>query len=400
MFRFAASSLPVTLRQMGLVAMACSVAALSACGGGNRSKAYQPDRIVSFGDENSLIEGYTSSALKNSDGTNTSPVPTLQGLVYTINTANVISNAVCANLGTPFQLCPSNSVTSFTPVGTADYVIFPDASSTILTVFEHDAGATNQHVTETLYSCNTSSIWIQVIAHNFSKGYKDTQCPSDSLSGATTYASYKAKVDGVVAQVAAHRGELGKGVLVTLMVGQWDILELYNAVNVTHTTTQASAEAELKNRAGTLANVVKDILSTGAKVVLALTPDLGQSPKALTGGNDQVLLAALTKVFNDTLYITNLGNQSGRDLAGVNPEPFTNPTIRSTAYDYTTPACTATGGPDGVAEADADKQVKFCTTDTLVSTTTAYMWADNTHFAPVGHSLIGSAGFNRASNQF
>jgi phospholipase/lecithinase/hemolysin len=281
--------------------------------------------------------------------------------------------------------------------------VFPGASANFLTKIEHQTSPSYQKVTETVYSCNYSTIWIQVIAHNFSKGFKDTQCPSDGLSGATTYASYKAKVAGVAAQVAAHRGELGQGVLVTLMVGQWDILELYGSVHA-GSMTQASAEAELKGRAGTLANVVKDIISTGAKVVLGLTPDLGQSPLAVTGGNDQALLFALTKVFNDTLYITNLGNQSGRELAGVNPEPFTNPTVRSAAYVYNVAACdpALATHPDAVAavESDDDKKVKFCTASTLVSTTTAYMWADNTHFTPAGHNLIGSAGFNRAYNQF
>jgi phospholipase/lecithinase/hemolysin len=195
------------------------------------------------------------------------------------------------------------------------------------------------------------------------------------------------------------------------MAGQWDIIELYKAVNVTHTMTQASAEAELKNRAATLANVVKDIISTGAKVVLGLTPDLGQSPMALSG--NQASLQALTKVFNDTLYITNLGNQSGRNLAGVNPEPFTEPSVRSAAYYYDAGACDPAksmhpGDPNGTpvaSDPDPDKAgqaVMFCTGDTLVSgvTTLVYMWADDTHFSPSGHNLIGSAGFNRAYNQF
>jgi outer membrane lipase/esterase len=401
MFRFAASSLPVTLRQMGLVAMACSMAALSACGGGSRAKAYAPDRIVSFGDENSLISSY-QGGLKDSTGTGQG---TLVGLVYTINSPYLYNTLTCVDSPAPsLAPCSAGDSTTFTTLGATDYGVFVDAAgtpasrSTILTKIDHDtASATHaQKSTNTLYSCTASSIWIQVIAHDFGRGYK-SQCPTDA-DGATTYAQYHATVAMVVAQVAAHRGELGQGVLVTLMAGQRDILDLYASVQ-NNTISQASAEAELKNRAGTLANAVKDIMSTGAKVVLALTPDLGQSPMAANGGN-QPLLASLTKVFNDTLYITNLGNQAGRDLAGVNPEPFTNPTIRSAAYDYTTAACTATLRPDGSTETDDEQKVKFCTASTLVSTTTAYMWADNTHFTPAGHSLIGSAGFNRAYNQF
>jgi hypothetical protein len=113
----------------------------------------------------------------------------------------------------------------------------------------------------------------------------------------------------------------------------------------------------------------------------------------------------LTKVFNDTLYITNLGNQSGRDLAGVNPEPFTEPSVRSTAYYYDAGACDPTQAlhPGGGALEPVDyKKVLFCTSATLVpgTSTLVDIWADNIHFTPSGHNLIGSAGYNRASNQF
>jgi hypothetical protein len=411
MFRFAASTLPVTLRRLGLAAMACSVAALSACGGGDRAKAYQPDRIVSFGDENSAIDSYTDTATTptlTQAGTTTGA--TVKGLVYTINTLGKVTT-VCNDQGTTPAPCPASSSgltfgESGSIPGATTYVQFPSQPSNFYTQLVRQTNPAYQQTTDIFYSCNSDTIWIQVIAHAFNRGYQ-TNCASDSRSGAVTYAAYQADVAAVVAQVAAHRGELGKGVLVTLMVGQWDIIELYNAVNVTHTTTQASAEAELKNRAATLANAVKDILSTGAKVVLALTPDLGQSPMAL-GGN-QASLQALTKVFNDTLYITNLGNESGRNLAGVNPEPFTEPSVRSTAYYYDAAACDPAksqhpGDPSGTPESsiDAYKAVLFCTGDTLVSgtSTSVYMWADNIHFTPSGHNLIGSAGYNRAYNQF
>jgi len=274
----------------------------------------------------------------------------------------------------------------------------------MFTTIVHDATNNSQQTTDTVYSCVTSSIWVQVIAHSFGLGYK-TNCPADS-DGAVTYATYQARVSDVVGQVSAHRGELGSGVLVTMMAGQRDILDMYDLVQG-GSMSQASAEAELKNRAGTLANAVKDIISTGAKVVLSLTPDLGQSPKALAG--NQALLSDLTKVFNDTLYITNLGNQSGRNLAGVNPEPFTEPSVRSTAYYYDAGACDQTqakhpGDPSGAYEPNADLAVKFCTGSTLVpdvaTNTLVYMWADQTHFTPSGHGLIGSAGYNRAYNQF
>lgn len=407
MFRFAASCMPVNLRRIGLVALACSSAlVLNACGGGDRAAAYNPTRMVSFGDENSLVDSYTSSAiLKGADGLGGG---VLKGLVYTVNTVGVATSLVCANdTATPYAGCSTTSGTfSADTDSTIEYFVFDPANANFLSAVERDTANATQRVTDTVYSCVGSTIWTQVIAHNFRLGYQSYQgsagqCPSDSYGGAVTYATNQAKVADVVAQIAAHRGDLTKGVLVTLMAGQHDILELYALVKA-GSMTEASAQAELRNRAATLANAVRDVISTGAKVVLALTPDLGESPKAFESGENQALLSSLTKVFNDRLYITELGSTSGRDLAGVNPEPYTNPSTRTSSYVYRAPLCdlTATRLPGQPSVAAAD--VKYCTLATLVSggSTSTYIWADSTHYAPLGHSIIGSAGYSRASNQF
>jgi hypothetical protein len=46
--------------------------------------------------------------------------------------------------------------------------------------------------------------------------------------------------------------------------------------------------------------------------------------------------------------------------------------------------------------------VKYCNTlnTTLQGSTSTYIWADQIHFAPLGHSLIGALGYSRSSNQF
>jgi phospholipase/lecithinase/hemolysin len=412
MFRFAASSMPVTLRRLGLVTLACSAVLLSACGGGDRAKAYVPDRVVSFGDENSMIDTYTTGIKDATNGQGT-----LKGLVYTVNTiayvtiasTGYLASPVCADVASPnFQKCTTdNGATSFTAAST-DNVVFDASSANFLTTIEHQTSPAYQRTTDTAYSCTGSTIWIQVIAHNFSRGYQGAsgQCPTDSYGGAVTYASYQAKVADVANQVAAHKGELGSGVLVTVMVGQHDILEQYALVQA-GSLTQASAVAELKNRAATMANVVRDLMATGAKVVLALTPDLGESPKAIASGENQALLSTLTKTFNEALYITELGSTSGRKLAGVNPEPYTNTSTRSTSYVYRTAVCDPAkaflpGYLNTTLQSDASLKVKFCTTASLVTdgSVSTYMWADDTHFAPLGHSLIGVAAYNRAYNQF
>jgi lysophospholipase L1-like esterase len=414
MFRFAASFQPQnlrpTLRQAGLVALACSASLmLYGCGGGNRAKDYAPDRVVSFGDENSAIEPFTSANLRDGS-TNQS---TLKGLTYTANVATIDSSLVCADT--------TNGNTGGSPAACAAAlanVAFPSPAATIkgyqlstnvVTVIETGTDTVSnttvlQRSAAHGYFCNSTTIWIQAVAHNFGKGYQSA-CPVD-YAGAQTYATAGAKVADVAAQVAAHRGELGSGVLVTLMAGQNDITEVFEAVKA-GTMTEASAQTELANRAAALAGTVQDVISTGAKVVLALTPDLSESPYGYASGN-QALLATLTHLFNDTLYISKLGNVSGRNLAGVNPVSYTNTGTRSTSYVYSPALCdlSLVTRPDGSTpistDADYGSRVKYCNNYTYVSggSVSTYMWADDKHFAPLGHGLIGTAAATRVANQF
>lgn len=414
MFRFAAPSMPVTLRRWGLVALACSAVALSGCGGGSRAKEYVPDRVVTFGDENSAIESYSSVALNTSGGT----AKTVYGLTYSVNSVAFTDVAYCTNQ-TGTTLCDTadklTGITAFTKgsgnVYLLDAVNTGDTQNVVTLIdlgtgdYPTVTGGPLKRTINELFLCYNNTIWVQIVAHNFGKGYQ-SQCPLDR-SGAENYAAYGAKVQQINDQIAANRGRLSKGVLVTLMAGQNDILEVYAAVQA-NTLTEASAIAELKLRAAAMARGVRDIISTGAKVVLALTPDLGESPKAFESGGDSARLKRLTQAFNDALYITELGNTSGRNLAGVNPEPYTNTQTRSAAYIYRTAVCDPAKAvrPDGSAigggDADANAKIKYCNANTLVTSgsISTYMWADDQHFAPLGHSLIGTAAATRIANQF
>jgi hypothetical protein len=419
-----------------LTALACGTLVLNGCGGGDRATPYVPTRMVSFGDENSLIDTYTDPAIKlKADGSTQS---TLKGLVYTLNAVTATTNGyVCPGAAstTSYTACDSsNGSTTRTMLDapSVDQWYVTPASANVLTRVQSAAASAsdatvNHRDLDYVWNCTGSVIWTQVIAHAFRLGYASYngavgQCPTDGYSNAYTYAAYGAKSADVSAQIAAHLSELGSGTLVTVMAGQWDILELYDAVKAS-TITQASAEAELRNRAGGLASAVIAVINQGAKVVVSLTPDLGESPMAYTAG-DTALLKALTTAFNDALYINNLADQKkvpkgGRVVAGVNPETLTNTTTRSTSYVYGTAICPtadASGAATPVlfkdpvgnavpAPATTDglrSVVKYCNTatTTLPSNYTSYMWADSIHFSPLGHGSIGSSGYTRASNQF
>lgn len=401
MFPVAASRLPVNRRRLGWIALACSAAGLamglSACGGGSRNSFFAPGSIVSFGDENSAFDTFSSASFKNADGSGNA---VLKGLVYTVQVATVGASVVCDKL-TPAAECSTASGT-FGTLASTDYYSFVPTVPHTSTKLELD-GANKQRTTSTLYDCSTPRIWVHVLARAYGRGFR-SQCALDAYSGAVSYAAFGAKTDDVIAQIAAHRGELNSSTLVTIMVGQNDILEQFNAIRAS-TKSEAAAIAELQARADRMANAVKDAIGTGAKVALALTPSLNDSPRGVA--TDAPLLSRLVVAYNDRLYVRGLGNVSGRDLVGVNPDVFTNTTTRSTSYVHSTALCNAAGlvKPDGLvttgSEPDVDANVRFCNTaGPLNGSISTYIWADATHYAPLGHSLIGSLAYNRARQQF
>lgn len=444
MFRFAAaSSKPSTLAQtvirLGAVAAACSALTLSlpGCGGGSRAKEYVPDSVVSFGDENSAME---SSDLSTSlDPAGSAPGKQVKGLVYTVNavvdgallglftyctdgTSNEWCNGPVAP-ATPTAATPisfsSTSGDTFT-TGGAPHAYYFDTINTngysnIVTFVDVGSGVVGSVAKPTLkrtydvtYACAASRLWSQIVAHSFNKGF-GSQCDLD-IAGAQTYAAHGAKVAQLQTQVSTHRSELRDGMLVTVMIGQNDILELYQQVK-SNATSDSAAQAELEARGALAAAIIKDILATGAKVVLALTPDLGQSPLAFATGEQQALLTTYTTKFNNALKVGmgDVAAQDGRHFALVESDLFTNPITRSASYVHGTALCNMSGTftrPDGTAvgvnDADYAYRLKYCNANTLVTngSVATYIWADDRHFAPAGHAQIGSLAASRVANQF
>lgn len=441
MFRFAAaSSKPSTLAQtvirLGAVAAACSALtwSLSGCGGGSRAKEYVPDSVVSFGDENSAMEDSVPSTSLDPAGSTGKQV---QGLVYTVNAVvdeSLLGVFTYCTDGTANQWCngpTTGTLTSASPIafnstsdtfttGGSPHAYYFDTINTggysnIVTVIDVGSGVVGSVAKPTLkrtynviYACSTSRLWNQIVAHSFNKGF-ESKCDLDR-DGAQTYAAVNAKVAQLQTQVSDHRSELRDGVLVTVMIGQNDILELYGEVKG-NSRSDSEAQSILAARGAQAAAIVKDILATGAKVVLALTPDLGQSPLAFATGAQPALLTAYTTTFNNALKfgMGNVAAQDGRHFALVESDLFTNPITRSASYVHGTALCNMSGTfkrPDGstvgVNDADYAYRLKYCNANTLVTngSVATYMWADDTHFAPAGHAQVGSLAASRVSNQF
>lgn len=432
MFRTAALSMPVTLRRLGLVALVCSAAGMmSGCGGGERAKAYQPSSMVSFGDENSAFADSNASTSLDPANINAKAI---RGLVYSIN--SIVDGLVVGDGFAPgdFLYCVDSTATTdcralTAPVALTGTPSFPsNATNTYYLNALNPGNIANVLTTisigtatygtpaalgplkrsqDTLYDCKASVLWVQIVAHHFDLGFKGS-CALD-LSGATSYAAYGDKVDQVIQKVNDHQAELHKGVLVTIMVGQHDIVDLFEAVR-SSTTTETVATQDLESRATALAEAIRGILRTDAKVILALAPDLSESPymrqpvsPALPLSiEERAMLKRMTKAFNEKLYISELGKTSGRNLAGVNTDVFTNPATRTAGYNFTDAACdfTLVKRPDGTPAPADGQQIKYCTTKSLKADSSPYVWADDTHFTPLGHSMIGALAATRAANQF
>lgn len=393
---------PRRARRLGAVALACASVVLASCGGGDRKSYFTPDSIVSFGDENSALVADGVSVLLDNTFPGATTTERLPGLTYTAKPVSVAGPTVCAYDGSSAKICGVGSGASFTSAGTT-YRLLNLVGSKVAVTFEVDSlsSPVNQRTTVVDYACNVASTWVQIVARGYGRGFT-SQCPQDSGGGAYSHAEVGAKTADVIAQINANRGALNSKTVVTIMVGQNDVLEQYQLIRAT-TQTEAGAIAVLQQRASDMAAAIKGVIGTGAKVVLALTPDLGQTPLAVTDGTS-TLLTNLVRAYNDRLYITGLGNVSGRDLAGINPESLTKPGTRSNAYQYGTPLCDAAlvRLPDGSTPADDDETLLYCTSQHYTSGTSAStaIWADAKRAAPLLHNLIGVTVFNRAREQF
>lgn len=414
MFATPSSFLPVSLRRVGLVALACSTLVLSACGGGDRASDYQPANIVSFGDEGSAFTSVAVPAGGAGDG------GTIQGMTYAVNSLVNLSTTFCTDQ-TANTLCvtPQTGVSNFTATGSPTYGYFTSVNTgdvfnvvTRIDLGNGDyaalTGADLKRTTDQFYNCASITLWTQVVARAFGKGY-EADCQLDQ-AGAVSHAVAEAKVAGLATQIASAKsvGQLKSGTLVTVWLGQNDLVEIFD--NTSLSLPQKEAEAKL--RAVTLIDGVKQILATGAKVVLVNVPNLAYSPYALARNAVSCAdvssrpcnpeMDALVVAFNKQL-ITSLGAEyalNGRQLGYVDAAQLTNAYARSTSYENKRQCDAAKmARPDGTPDSSS---LAYCHTGTLVNdgNVANYLWADDVRVSWTLHSLIASTAVTRASEQF
>ncbi|TBO31481.1 hypothetical protein EYS42_09645 [Aquabacterium lacunae] len=382
------------VRRLGAVALAAALTVgLSACGGGDRVKTFTPSRMISFGDELSFI------------GTQTVGGVTVAGQKYGVNyvvkdQAFFIDGEYQTNDAVLSSLSAETYANPVYSVDTGALRLIREETSTTF-----NTSPVHKRQQRTLWACSLEGrLWIQVLANSYNLGY-GTACPADK-TGAETYAQVGAKVDDVIATFGARRGELREGVLVTVWVGQNDVLEQLALVKVTPSQLDA-AKTELKARGERLGQAINGLLSTGARVVVVTVPDLGKAPGA-AGYNTTV--NELTQAFNAGLIglngVVNDGTKVGlvkaydliKDIA-ENPANYGS--INTTQAMCNTSALFK---PDGSASSSLLDCVYDGAQTVGGSSTVAgallysHLWASDYVLGPTGQAKVGALAFTRVSN--
>jgi outer membrane lipase/esterase len=410
--------------------VACVAAgALSACGGGEQAAKFSPAKVVSFGDESSVL---TAVAVA---GAASGPAY-VHGQKYTVNEVSLLALPTAPSGGrvTAANQSANEAAWGAYPAASGGSVSVSVSTSSIVDIVDkayaaalsliYTDASNNTQTTTTgtanflyTYDCYTyNKLWIQVLASGYGKGYATGGtaepvggCPHDRNSGAVTYAEPRARVSGLPAgksvkdQVAAHRGELDSNTLVTMLAGQNDIIAAYQAAVGGTVGDRAAAQTSMEFKGRELGAIINDIAATGARVVFLTVPDLSKSPLARAG--DPAFMASLVARFNRGLTGLYGVKNDGRKFALVNAALETTRMADSPASyglsNATQAWCTSGRKPDGTLVTNADPDfVLYCNSLTGATATggeVLYMWADDTHLGPAVHASLGGLAYNRAT---
>ena len=276
--------------------------------------------------------------------------------------------------------------------GAARVLAFGDESSVIdaagrkytINALQADTGALD---------CTANPLWIQTLASSFGLVFRE--CPglvADASSRILAVPGAKStdlaeQIDAFLAEPQSFNG----GDLVTVLIGQNDILELYAGYDGSNPGGLVAAAEALGSQVS--AQVVR-ITDRGAKVIVATVPDLGLTPFARGEGPERAaLLSNMTRRYNIALLLAlpNDGHRIGlvrsddqvRNLV-ANPSGLANVTDAACLPGAPLPNCNAatlTTDGNGVA-----------------ATANRWLWADATHLSPIGHANLASSAVQRAHN--
>jgi outer membrane lipase/esterase len=326
---------------LGLVGAAAVV--LAGCGGGGTvvaRAAFEPKRLVSFGDELSTIEDKANNGNGRKYSVNGFKPQTAPGvpLQHTCALYPIWNQAAAEGFGVRFPECkddPSSTTTPVTPTG-------------------------------------------------------------------LIYARPGARVADVQAQIDAHvrvAGSFNRAELVTVLAGTHDVLALYRQFDGNN---REALKAQAEAAGSALAEQVNRVAQLGGRVVVSTMPDLGLSPFALAeeakfaGSDRKGLLRDLTDRFNARLRVGLLDDGTRIGLVLLSEEVMRKSAAIPFGYqggykEVSKSACVAT------------VQAPLCATNTLQVDANgvgidpnSYMWADDIRPGPRVHAELAGALVYRA----
>lgn len=345
----------------GAVLAGLAMTLLASCGGGTQIEAFVPRRLISFGDEASLIvpsaDGKPDHASK-----------------YAVN-------------GVAFQDVVPPATVSVGPKSPVDL------------------------------ACTSNQIWVQQLAYSYGLAFAGNRCPGTIASpNGLMFADVGKKVADLKLQIDDFLVQgyvFASNDLVTVMMGTNDIIALYESQP--DPANNAAALIDAAERAGTEvgAQVVR-ITDRGAKVLVTTIPSLGFSPYAAAeelahpGEGRSAFLATLSERFNTKLRLKLEDVRDGGravglvlvdDLVLTMTKFPTNYGLNATYFND--PACkpVTLGVVWSLAEllncnmtnvVEADMAARTYGSDRL--------WADGTHLGAAAQGRIGSLAVTRARN--
>jgi outer membrane lipase/esterase len=276
--------------------------------------------------------------------------------------------ATVLTLGASALLAACGSGSTFEPLVPTRVISFGDGIS--------DLGQTGSKFTVNDGSVN---IWVERVAINYGRTI------TAQVSGGLGYAQGNARVSSgtnpisnqISAFLAANTIGTSDLILVDAGVAELAALAIDNPTDAALITAADAAGRALG------AQVLRLTAANARHVAIANAPDLGRTPFATAQGRVAGLNAA-TRAFNDGLKIS-LVNANNNVLL-IDNEAYVNTLIN-------TPNALGAGG--NVTAAACPGVASACTAANANASYTVYLFADDRHFAPTAHSLIGNNAFNR-----
>jgi outer membrane lipase/esterase len=290
-------------------------------------------------------------------------------------------------------------------------IVFGDETSMIQNDGNNDGNkyGINDRSSTAAGKCQSLPIFVQAVATHY--GLVFAQCnPLGASPKAFIQAIRLAKVDDPttgLSQQVANQGDLNAGDMVTVMIGNNDIIELYERTLTGMSINDALLEAQ---RRGThAAEKINAILATGARALVVTIPDLSLSPYGvqanLTNPGATGELAKLTYEFNAYLRIRiDPTTYDGRNYGLVLADDIVLAMARNPVSYLRSPAATNVAAcanlPDSSSGDAMASAVLACNTTTLVTgaASNTHLWASDRHLGPNAHFRIGEQAVSRATN--